>query len=184
MRVEASVHIPRPRTLVHPGRSNPVRIQRMCAASARHVRLSLRPGASLHDALVDALHELGIRSASTTILGGMFKELYYCVAPPDVSRNAVIAYSQPIRTGGAYMIFGNATVGFSTGGAPLVHCHATVCAQQAGVRGGHIIPQQSIVGRDPITVLVTSLDGFDLQQAFDAETNIALLQPIKGGAYA
>ena len=170
---------PRSRMLIHPGRFNPVRINSLQAQKARHVRLSLRPGTSLFHGLVDALAEIDIHHASTTILGGDFEALSYCVAPPDPTGQAIIAYSKPIDAGHATMVFGNATLGVSLTGAPLVHCHAVVRRQDGNVRGGHVITEDSIVGALPISVLVTALDGFELRQSFDPETNIPLLQPFR-----
>jgi predicted DNA-binding protein with PD1-like motif len=171
---------PRPRTLIHPGRFNPVRIQSHHSSRGRHVRLALLPGVSLFDGLVKPLAEIGITSASTTILGGYFEGLQYCVAPPDQRKQAVIAYSKPIIAGRTYMIFGNATLGKAMNGSPLVHCHAAIRTESGDVKGGHILTDTCIVGRDPIPVLVTSLDEFELRQAYDPETNIPLLQPFKG----
>jgi predicted DNA-binding protein with PD1-like motif len=173
----ASSQFPRPRTLIHPGRFNPVRIQSKHAEKGRHIRLALQPGWSLFDAMVKPLAEIGVRNASTTILGGFFADLYYCVAPPDPSHKAVIAYTQPIRAGRTYMIFGNATLGRSAQGKPLVHCHAAIRTEDGRTKGGHILPDSSIVGSEPIPVLVTSLDGFELRETYDPETNISLLQP-------
>ena len=149
----------------------------MHAASARHFRLALQPGRSLFEALVRPLAEQGVENASTTILGGSFAQLYYCVAPPDPSGQAVIAYTRPIDAGAAYMIFGNATIGKSINGSPLVHCHAAIRTHLGEVRGGHILTEDCIVGCYAIPVLVTSLDAFELRQAFDPETNIPLLRP-------
>lgn len=168
---------PRPRTLVHPGRFNPVRIQMGQAASARHIRLALQPGLSLFAALVEPLAAAGVTSASTTILGGFFDRLDYCVAPPDPAGRAVIAYTDPIPAGAAHMIFGNATLGLALDGRPLVHCHATLRSAAGAVKGGHILTETSIIGPTPIPVLVTAFEGFVLKQAYDAETNIPLLQP-------
>ncbi|HEX2136223.1 MAG TPA: DUF296 domain-containing protein [Microvirga sp.] len=179
MKRAATTQFPRPRTLIHPGRFNPIRIQSLRSLGARHVRLALMPGVSLFDGLVKPLTEIGITSASTTILGGYFEELQYCVAPPDPSGQAVIAYTKPIHAGRAYMIFGNATLGKSMKGSPLVHCHAAIRTESGEVKGGHILTESCIVSRDPIPVLVTSLDEFELRQAYDPETNIPLLQPYK-----
>lgn len=172
-----SLHLPRSRTLVHPGSFNPVRIHSKRAVSARHFRLSLQPGLSLFEALVKPLAQMGVKSASTTLLGGFFHALEYCVAPPDPSRQAVIAYSEPIRVAHAYMVFGNATIGKNTDGAALVHCHAAIRTQDGQTKGGHIIAQNSMVGAEPISVLVTSLEGFELRVMVDPETNISLIQP-------
>lgn len=169
----------RARMLRHPGRFNPVRIHSERDLLGRHLRLSLEPGKSLHEAIVAPLAAVGVRSASTTILGGQFAQLSYCVAPPDPSGKAVIAYSAPIDAGETYMIFGNATLGISSQGAPLVHCHATIRCADGTFRGGHILPDRSIIGDRPISVLVTAFEGFTLRQSFDPETNIPLLQPFR-----
>jgi hypothetical protein len=168
---------PRPRTLWHPGRLNPVRINSRQAESATHVRLLLEPGMSLHDGLVGPLSELQLVSASTTILGGFFDCIDYCVAPPDPEGRAVIAYSAPIHSGPAYLVFGNATLGVAKSGAPLVHCHAAVRTESGSVRGGHLLTERCIVGRKPISVLVTGFAGLVVRQAHDPETNILLFQP-------
>ena len=169
--------LPRPRTLVHPGPFDPVRIHSRSSARGRHLRLLLAPGATLLEALVEPLARRGIASASTTILGGAFERLDYCVAPPDPSRSAVIAYTRPMAAGPAWMVFGNATIGKGLDGRPLVHCHAAIRTDAGEVRGGHVVPTTSRVGARPIPVLVTSLDEFELRVAFDPETNIALMQP-------
>jgi predicted DNA-binding protein with PD1-like motif len=169
--------LPRPRTMVHPGAFNPVRIHSKRAPSARHVRLALMPGQSLYDALIRPLAKLGIRNASTTILGGYFDDLEYCVAPPDPSGQAVVGYSTPIRAGRTFMVFGNATIGKNAKGKPIVHCHACFRIGDGATKGGHVLADSAIVGPDPIPVLVTSLDGFELRVTFDPETNIPLLQP-------
>lgn len=173
----ANTRMYRPRTLVHPGPFEPVRIRTLHAAKARHFRLHLAPGLSLFDALVNPLYAAGVEAASTTILGGEFSQLNYCVAPPDPTGQAVIAYTDAIDGGAATMIFGNATLGKDLGGKPIVHCHAAFRSGQGTIKGGHILTSTSIIGSQPITVLVTTLDGFDLRVAFDAETNISLLQP-------
>lgn len=168
---------PRPRTMVHPGAFNPVRIQSKHATQGQHYRLTLQPGLSLYDALIKPLAEFGVKSASMTILGGFFDSLQYCMARPDPTSQAVIAYTEPTCTGPAYMVFGNATIGKNQHGKPIVHCHAAIRDTNGQMRGGHIIADASIIGPHPISVLVTALCGFDLRVTFDPETNISLLQP-------
>ncbi|MBS0498722.1 MAG: DUF296 domain-containing protein [Proteobacteria bacterium] len=168
---------PRARTLVHPGPFNPVRIQSRHSASAQHFRLQIQPGASLFDALVQPLAERGIHSASTTILGGLFERLQFCMAPPDPLGQAIIRYTSPVDTGRTYMVFGNATIGKNQDGHPIVHCHAAIRTESGEVKGGHIITQAAIAA-EPLSVLVTSLDGFELRVAYDPETNIPLIQPL------
>ena len=179
MRWAATTQMPRPQTLIHPGRFNPVRIQSARSSKGRHVRMALLPGMSLFDGLVKPLAEIGITCASTTILGGYFEDVQYCGTPPDQQGQAVVAYSKPIPAGRTYMIFGNATIEKSMDGSPLAHCHAAIRTESGEVKGGHILNETCIVSRDPVPVLVTSLDEFELRQAYDPETNIPLLQPYK-----
>lgn len=169
--------LPRSRTLVHPGPFNPVRIVSQRAAQARHFRLLLTSGISLYDGLIKPLALMGVHNASTTILGGEFSQMLYCVAPPDPLKKAIIAYTKPIDAGRATMIFGNATIGIGNDDLPIVHCHAAIRTQAGVLKGGHMITDQCIVGPNPIAVLVTSFDDFELRVSFDPETNIALLQP-------
>lgn len=178
MNAHSSSSYPQARTLTHPGPFNPVRIHSRNADRARHVRLRLQPGMSLFDALVHPLARMGIESASITILGGVFDRLQYCTAPPDPTGRAVIAYTEPLDSGKSWMVFGNATIGKGVDGRPLVHCHAAIRTDSGALRGGHVIANTSIVEAEPISVLVTSLEGFELRVMFDAETNISLIQPL------
>ncbi len=168
---------PRPRTLIHPGKSIATRIVHRHCKQGRHIRLSLQPGKSLHEALIGPLQSLGIHSASTTILGGEMAALHYCVAPPDASRQAVISYTAPMDAGQANFIFGNATIGKDAQGQPIVHCHAAFRTAAGAIKGGHIIAQQTLIGDAPISVLVIAFNEFDLQVSYDPETNISLIQP-------
>lgn len=173
----------RPRLLRHPGPFNPVRIKTGSSTYGIHIRLCLEPGATLFDAIVKPLAERNIHDASTTILRGAFEKLYYCVAPPDPEKRAVIAYSAPIDAGRAYMVFGNATLGKTASGDPLVHCHAVIRTEGGEVMGGHILTEQCIIGGEPISVLVTSIVGIELRQTYDEETHVSLLQPFEGNEH-
>jgi len=170
----------RPRTFKHPGKPNPIRIQSENSPQARHFRLAMAPGKSMFEALVEPLAKMKVYNASLTIFGGEYDSLSFCVAPPDPKKQAVIAYSKPIRAGKTQMIFGNATLGESMEGKPLVHCHAAILTGDGQIKGGHIITENSIIGAKTIFALVTSFDGIKLLQSFDPETNIALLQPVRG----
>ena len=183
MPANTTVPYPRARTIVHPGPFNSIRIQSRHADRARHLRFVVQPGSSLYDGLIQPLARLGIHSASTTVLGGLFERLEFCVAPPDPSGQAVIAYSAPLDAGRTYLIFGNATVGKDGSGKPIVHCHAAIRTERGEIKGGHIITQTSIAA-EPVTILVTSLEGFELRLAFDPETNIPLIQPLDPERYS
>ena len=169
--------LPRPRTLVHPGPVGAIRIEHRHANRARHFRLGLEPGRTLQDAIIEPLMLLGVQAASMTILGGRLGRLLYCVAPPDPTGERVANYTRPIEAGAATLIFGNATLGKSTRGEPLVHCHATFVCEDGNVRGGHIVVDRSTVADAPIAVLVTSLEGIELRITQDEETHMPLMRP-------
>ncbi|MDR3453047.1 MAG: hypothetical protein P4L96_09615 [Rhodoferax sp.] len=89
----------------------------------------------------------------------------------------MIAYTRPMAAGRSCLVFGNAPIGKDAAGEPLVHCHAAIRTEAGEIRGGHIIASSSIVGPEPIPVLVTAFEGFELRVEFDPETNIHVLQP-------
>ena len=169
--------LPRARTLVHPGRVGPIRIEHQHAHRGRHFRLALQPGRTMLDAIIEPLLALEMTSASMTILGGRLDQLLYCVAPPDPTGERVANYTRPIDAGAATMIFGNATFGRSARGEPVVHCHATFVCADGRVRGGHIVVDRTIVGDAVLPVLATSLDGIELRITQDEETHMPLMRP-------
>jgi predicted DNA-binding protein with PD1-like motif len=167
-----------PRTLQHPGPFQGKRIQSMVAAHARHFYLSLAPNTSLLEGLVMPLTQLGIHFVSTTILGGNFSKLVYCVAPPDPTRQAVIRYTKPRVLKNASLIFGNATMGWDNAMQSVVHCHATFFDSRGQCRGGHLVTQECVLGSAPISVLVTTLEGFGLRISRDVESNVDIMKPM------
>ena len=174
--------LPRARTLVHPGPVGPIRIEHRHANRARHFRLGLAPGRTLEDAIIEPLRQLGVTSASMTLLGGRLETLLYCVAPPDPSGERVANYTRPIEAGAATLIFGNATLGKNTRGEPVVHCHATFVCEDGRVRGGHVVVDRSTVADAPIAVLATTLDGIELRITQDEETHMPLMRPFAAAA--
>ena len=174
--------LPRARTLVHPGPVGAVRIQHLHAAAARHFRLGLEPGRTLQDAIIEPLRALNVQAASMTLLGGRLERLLYCVAPPDPTGERIANYTRPIDAGAATLIFGNATLGKSARGEPVVHCHATFVCADGRVRGGHIVVDRSIVAGAPLPVLATTLDGIELRITQDDETHMPLMRPFARGA--
>ena len=174
--------LPRARTLVHPGPVGAIRIEHRHANQARHFRLGLEPGRTMEDAIIEPLLLLGVQAASMTLLGGRLTKLLYCVAPPDPSGERVANYTRPIDAGAVTLIFGNATLGKSARGEPIVHCHATFVCADGRVRGGHIVVDRSVVAGAPIPVLATSLDGIELRITQDDETHMPLMRPFASAA--
>ncbi len=169
--------LPRPRTIIHPGPVGAVRIEHMHAARGRHFRLSLPTGRSVHDAIVEALAGVAVHNASMTLLDGELDTLSFCLAKADPTGRVVATYGPPLNVLSARLIFGNATLGTSAASAPIIHCHALFSMADGSVRGGHLLTEQCIVGRSPITVVATAIDGFGLRVSYDDETRMPLLRP-------
>lgn len=169
--------LPRPRTLRHPGPVSDLRIEHRHAALGRHFRLALPPGRSLHEALVSALAGVAVRNASMTLLGGELQTLSYCLAQPDHSGRVVATYGELRETTAARLIFGNATLGRSAAGLPVLHCHAAFRLADGSVRGGHVLAEQTRIGAGGIGALATSLDGIELRIGYDTETRMSFLRP-------
>jgi len=175
--------LPRARTLVHPGPVGAIRIEHRHAKQGRHFRLALEPGRTMHDAIIEPLLRLDVQAASMTLLGGRLDTLLYCVAPPDPTGERVANYTRPIDAGAVTLIFGNATLGKSARGEPVMHCHATFACADGSVRGGHIVVDRSIVAATAIPVLATSLDGIELRITQDEETHMPLMRPFAAAAH-
>lgn len=168
---------PRARTFAHPGPYGGVRIEHMQAVQGRHFRLTLPQGQSLFDSIVEALSSVDVHCASMTLLGGDLDELSFCLAPPDITGRVVATYTAPEAARFTQFIFGNATLGKSPAGAPVIHCHAVFRMADGTVCGGHLLTEKAIVGAHSVKVVVTSLDGIELRISFDEETQMPLMRP-------
>ena len=112
------------------------------------------------------------------LIGGRFDLLTFCFAGEDRSGQALVRYSAPMVTESAQFVFGNATLGKTAAGRPIVHCHAVFRGGDGRMLGGHLLTERCRVGTAPMTVLATSLEGFELRVDVDAETRTPLLHPL------
>ena len=167
----------RPRTMVHPGPVAPVRLEPVAARGQRQWRLSLAPGQVLLQALTDALAAQGVRTAALALLGGELETVAYCLPIPDPEGQVIATYGAPLVLHHVALLRASATLGQAADGAPVIHCHASFADADGTVRGGHVLPDRTVVGRRPVTVLATALDGIDLRLGFDPETRLHMLRP-------
>ena len=167
----------RPRTIVHPGPMAPLRLEHLAARGQRQWRLRLAPGQVLLQALTQALGAQGVTAASMALMGGELQTVAYCLPIPDPEGQVIATYGAPLVLQNAALLRASATLGQGADGAPVVHCHASFADAQGTLRGGHVLPDRTVVGRRPVTVLVTALDGVDLRLGFDPETRLHMLRP-------
>jgi len=167
----------RPRTMVHPGPVAPLRLEPVPARGQRQWRLVLAPGQVLLPALTGALAAQGVQAAALALFGGELETVSYCLPIPDPEGQVIATYGAPLVLHQAALLRASATLGQTADGAPVIHCHASFADAQGQVRGGHVLPDRTVVGRRPVTVLATALDGIDLRLGFDPETRLHMLRP-------
>lgn len=167
----------RPRTLVHPGPRAAQRLEHVSASSARHMRIALPQGSTLHAGLTAVLVAWGAPAAAMALMGGDLDEVAYCLPVPDPKGQVLATYGEPHVLRGASLLRGSATLGQDANGAPVIHCHASFADADGQLCGGHLLTERTVVGRQPVTVLVSALDGVALHLGFDAETRLHMLRP-------
>lgn len=172
----------RPRTMVHPGPMAPLRLEHVAARGQRQWRLTLAPGQVLLPALTGALASLNVKAAAMALFGGDLDSVAYCLPIPDPEGQLIATYGAPLVLRHALLLRASATLGQSADGVPVVHCHASFSDAEGGLRGGHVLLDRTVVGRRPVTALVTALDGVDLRLGFDPETRLQMLRPLSQGA--
>lgn len=176
------MHVPplglyRPRTIAHPGPVAPVRLEPVAARGQRQWHLTLAPGQMLLEALTRALGAQGVQAAAMALLGGELQTVAYCLPIPDPEGQVIATYGAPLVLHQVTLLRASATLGRTADGLSVMHCHASFADAQGTVRGGHVLPERTVVGRRPVTVLVTALDGIDLRLGFDPETRLHMLRP-------
>lgn len=167
----------RPRTLVHPGPPADTRLEHATAHGSRQLRISLPAGTCLHEGLTWTLARAGVQTASVMMMGGDLDEVAYCLPIPDPEGQLMATYGAPIILRGASLLRGSATLGQDAQGAPVIHCHASFSDAEGSVRGGHVLTQRTVVGKRPVTALMSVLDGVALRLGFDPETRLNMLRP-------
>lgn len=161
----------------HPGPVAPVRLEPVAARSQRQWRLSLAPGQGLLQALTGVLAAQGVQAAALALLGGELQTVAYCLPIPDPEGQVIATYGSPLVLHNVALLRASATLGQTADGAPVIHCHATFADAEGNLRGGHVLPDRTVVGRRPVMVLVTALDGIELRLGFDPETRLHMLRP-------
>ncbi len=112
------------------------------------------------DAVAEALGGLGWRSATLQLLGGpLARAVFTCsVLTPGGPR--WIDYGPRRDAGACWLVLGSATFGAALDGGPALHCHAMLADARrgapGGVQGGHIVPEETVIGRDGLVAHAVS----------------------------
>jgi predicted DNA-binding protein with PD1-like motif len=145
-------------------------------ASGRPVAFTFAPGQRLLDAVRESFAAEGFASGVLRLEGGALGPFAYVM--PALSRDGRNAafYSDTFRPSGLGRIQSGALTFGLRDGAPFFHCHAFWIDVHGALRGGHVLPDDTIIA-EPIPASGIGLAGAAFAAEPDAETNFTLLRP-------
>ena len=164
------------RQVAQPGPAHADRIQ-WTEARGRPVVFALEPGRNLLDAVHERFAAEGFSSGVLTLQSGALGPLAYVIPALSPTGAHAAFYSDIIRSPGVSRIRSGAMTFGIRDGAPFFHCHAFWTGPDGGVRGGHVLPDETIIA-DTVHATGMGLTGVAFVAEYDAETNFTLFGPI------
>jgi predicted DNA-binding protein with PD1-like motif len=162
------------RSLRQPGPPHPSRID-CCRGDPMPLRYTLQPGVTLNEAITAPLVEAGFRSATVTLKCGELNPFRYVMPGPADDDSHVAYFTAPQAPEGTTRIEqANATFGWADG-KPFIHCHAVWVEPDGRRRGGHILPNESIVAA-AAEATAWGFRSVKIEARPDPETNFTLFQ--------
>ncbi len=163
------------RTVRQPGPAPAERIVSV-ASRGRAVAFDLPPGRPLLAAVTDAFRAEGFAGGALRLSGGRLAPLAYVMPALSPTPDRAAFYSATHRPdGGGRLVAGALTLG-TRDGAPSFHAHALWEEADGSLRGGHLLPDGTVVGEGVRAEGVGLLDAAFVA-APDPETNFPLLAP-------
>ena len=164
------------RYVAQPGPVQADRIQ-WAEARGRPVAFALEPGRRLLDTVHERFAAEGFSSGVLTLQGGALGPLAYVIPALSPTGAHAAFYSDVIRPPGVSRIRQWAmTVGIREG-APFFHCHAFWTGPDGALRGGHVLPDETVIAAT-IDATGMGLTGAAFAAEYDPETNFTLFGPI------
>jgi predicted DNA-binding protein with PD1-like motif len=164
------------RRVLQPGPAPAERVQ-WVAGHASPLEFTLEPGLNFIEAIRRPLAGAGGSSAVLRLEGGAFGPFTYVIPAPAPTPEHAAFYSAFHRPPGRSSIESAAvTFGFRDGAA-FLHCHGIWTGADGVRRGGHVIPDETIVA-EPIRAEAWVLDGMAFEAMPDPETNFTLFGPV------
>lgn len=166
------------RRVLQPGPAPAERVQ-WVAGNARPLEFTLEPGLNFIEAIRRPLAEAGGESAVLTLDGGAFGPFTYVVPAPAPTPEHAAFYSEFHRPPGISRLEDAAVTFGLRDGTAFLHCHGVWTGADGIRRGGHVIPDQTIVA-EPVRARAWVLDGVKFEARPDPETNFTLFGPVSG----
>lgn len=163
------------RRLRQPG---PATSERIVAQAGRGetLRLALRPGLTLVEAIARLLAESGFTTGAVTSGNLRLSPFRYFLPGPSPDSMHVAWFNGPHAADWAQVERANATFGWRDG-APYLHCHAVWIEPDGTRRGGHIIPEDTTLVAAETAAEIWATRAVEMRAMADAETNFSLFQP-------
>lgn len=163
------------RALAQPGPAAPVRIESF-AGGMLDFDFAPETSVSLCEAITRPLRARGIRGAGVTLGGLRLEPLRYVIPAVSDDPAHVAWYSETHAPDGPVDVaFANVTVGEHEGEG-FIHCHALWRDAAGRLRGGHILPEQTMVAAAGRALAFGSRE-IGIVRRFDPETGFSLFQP-------
>jgi predicted DNA-binding protein with PD1-like motif len=163
------------RSLRQPGPIHPSRVDAF-RGDPHALRLDLRRGATLNEAITGPLVEAGFQCGTVTFKDTGLNPFRYVMPGPADDASHVAYFTAPRAPAGTARIQqANATFGWADG-KPSVHCHAAWIESDGSRRGGHILPHETIVVESG-EAMAWGFRTIRLDAKPDPETNFTLFQP-------
>lgn len=164
-----------PRSIAQPGPALEPRIVAV-EARGRDFVIDLAPGASLLDNLRRGFAEAGFAGGVVKLEGVALSPFAYVIPALSPSPKHAAFYSETFRPPGVTRLTQGALTFGVRNGATSFHAHGLWREADGAVRGGHLLPEETIVA-EPARVAAFGLDGAGFIGVEDAETGFTLFEP-------
>lgn len=164
------------RRIAQPGVSPAQRIA-WVEARGRRVQFRLRAGRRLLDAVTQSFAEAGFTSGVLTFESGGLGPLAFVMPALSPTGENAAFYSETFRPPGVSRLRGGAMTFGTRGGRPFFHCHAVWTEADGTLRGGHVLPEETVIA-ETIRASGVGLDGAAFVAQPDPETNFTLFGPV------
>jgi hypothetical protein len=153
----------------------------VCRGSARAVRFVIPAGVTLTQGITDAMIAAGFQSGTVVLHDAMLSPFQFVMPGPPDGPAHVAYFTAPVAPAGITRVRqANATFGFADG-IPFLHCHAAWTEADGRVRGGHILPRDTVLAA-PCDGVGWGFTDIRVETAPDTETGFTLFQPHGSGA--
>ncbi len=138
----------------------------------------LPAGGLLLETVQAALMGRGFKSGVLELNGGGFDPFTYVMPALSQTSQHAAFYSSPYKPSGMSQLI-NASMTFGIrDDAPFFHCHGLWRETDGAVRGGHVIPEETVIAV-PVSARCWGLHGAAFEARPDSETNFKLFGPVQ-----